>query len=116
MAKDEIIEEGKGNQGTFGRSLMKYVQSRLPYQSYETLDTLADVNPKYRLFQNQGSKREDALQRQSISSSTIINNNAVGDIAMDKGFQDFMYANIQQDKAARIRAVSYTHLTLPTKA
>jgi len=28
---------------------------------------------------------------------------AVGDIAMDKGFQDFMYANIQQDKAARIR-------------
>ena len=51
MAKDEIIEEGKGNQGTFGRSLMKYVQSRLPYQSYETLDTLADVNPKYRLFQ-----------------------------------------------------------------
>ena len=103
MAKDEIIQEGKGNQGTFGRSLMKFVQSRLPYQSYETLDTLADVNPKYRLFQNQGSKREDALQRQSISSSTIINNNAVGDIAMDKGFQDFMYANIQQDKAARIR-------------
>ena len=103
MAKDEIIQEGKGNQGTFGRSLMKFVQSRLPYQSYETLDTLADVNPKYRLFQNQGSKREDSLQRQSISSSTIINNNAIGDIAMDKGFQDFMYANIQQDKAARIR-------------
>ena len=104
MAKeDQIIEEGKGNQGTFGRSLMKFVQSRLPYQSYETLDTLASVNPKYKLFQNQGSKREDALQRQSISSSTIINNNAVGDIAMDKGFQDFMYANIQQDKAARIR-------------
>jgi hypothetical protein len=102
MAK-EVIEEGKGNQGTFGRSLMKFVQSRLPYQSYETLDTLSDVNPKYKLFQNQGSKREDALQRQSISSSTIINNNAVGDIAMDKGFQEFMYANIQQDKGARIR-------------
>ena len=102
MAK-EVIEEGKGNQGTFGRSLMKFVQSRLPYQSYETLDTLSEVNPKYKLFQNQGSKREDALQRQSISSSTIINNNAVGDIAMDKGFQEFMYANIQQDKGARIR-------------
>jgi hypothetical protein len=102
MAK-EVIEEGKGNQGTFGRSLMKFVQSRLPYQSYETLDTLSDVNPKYKLFQNQGSKREDALQRQSISSSTIINNNAIGDIAMDKGFQEFMYANIQQDKGARIR-------------
>ena len=101
--KDKVIEEGKGNQGTFGRSLMKFVQSRLPYQSYETLDTLSDVNPKYKLFQGQGSKREDALQRQSISSSTIINNNAIGDIAMDKGFQEFMYANIQQDKGARIR-------------
>ena len=102
MAK-EVIEEGKGNQGTFGRSLMKFVQSRLPYQSYETLDTLSEVNPKYKLFQHQGSNREDALQRQSISSSTIINNNAIGDIAMDKGFQEFMYANIQQDKGARIR-------------
>ncbi len=94
---------GKGNKNTFGRSLMKYVQSKLPYQSYETIDTLSDVNPKYKLFQNEGSRREDALQKQSISSSTPINNSAVGDIAMDKGFQEFMYANIQQDKGARIR-------------
>ena len=94
---------GKGNKNTFGRSLMKYVQSRLPYQSYQTVETLNDVNPKYKLFQGEGSRREDALQRQSISSSTPINNSAVGDIAMDKGFQEFMYANIQQDKAARIR-------------
>ena len=94
---------GTGNKNTFGRSLMKYVQSRLPYQSYQTIDTLNDVNPKYKLFQGEGSRREDALQRQSISSSTPINNSAVGDIAMDKGFQEFMYANIQQDKAARIR-------------
>ena len=96
MADKKIVEEGKGNQGTIGRSLMKSVQSRLPYQSYETLDTLSDVNPKYKLFQGQGSKREDSLQRQSISSSTIINNNAIGDIAMDKGIQEFMYANIKQ--------------------
>jgi len=82
---------------------MKYVSSRLPYQSYQTIETLNDVNPKYKLFQGEGSRREDALQRQSISSSTQINNSAVGDIAMDKGFQEFMYANIQQDKAARIR-------------
>jgi len=94
---------GTGNKNTFGRSLMKYVSSRLPYQSYQTIETLNDVNPKYKLFQGEGSRREDALQRQSISSSTQINNSAVGDIAMDKGFQEFMYANIQQDKAARIR-------------
>ena len=94
---------GTGNKNTFGRSLMKYVQSRLPYQSYQTIETLNDVNPKYKLFQGEGSRREDALQRQSISSSTPINNSAVGDIAMDKGFKEFMYANIQQDKAARIR-------------
>lgn len=94
---------GTGNKNTFGRSLMKFVQNRLPYQSYQTIETLNDVNPKYKLFQNEGSRREDALQRQSISSSTAVNNSAVGDIAMDKGFQEFMYANIQQDKAARIR-------------
>lgn len=83
--------------------MMKFVQSRLPYQSYQTIETLNDVNPKYKLFQGEGSRREDALQRQSISSSTQINNSSVGDIAMDKGFQEYMYANIQQDKAARIR-------------
>ena len=94
---------GKGNKNTFGRSLMKYVQSKLPYQSYQTIDTLSDVNPKYKLFQGEGSRREDALQKQSISSSTPINNSAIGDIAMDKGFQEFMYANIQQDKGSRIR-------------
>ena len=60
---------GKGNKNTFGRSLMKYVSSRLPYQSYQTVDTLNDVNPKYKLFQGEGSRREDALQRQSISST-----------------------------------------------
>jgi hypothetical protein len=94
---------GQGNKNTFGRSMMKFVQSRLPYQSYQTVETLSDVNPKYKLFQGQGSRREDALQRQSISSSTQVNNSSVGDIAMDKGFQEYMYANIQQDKAARIR-------------
>lgn len=94
---------GQGNKNTFGRSMMKFVQSRLPYQSYQTVETLSDVNPKYKLFQGEGSRREDALQRQSISSSTQVNNSSVGDIAMDKGFQEYMYANIQQDKAARIR-------------
>ena len=94
---------GQGNKNTFGRSMMKFVQSRLPYQSYQTVETLSDVNPKYKLFQGEGSRREDALQRQSISSSTQVNNSSVGDIAMYKGFQEYMYANIQQDKAARIR-------------
>jgi len=39
--------QGKENQGNFGRELMKYVSSRLPYTSLNVADKINQLNPKY---------------------------------------------------------------------
>jgi len=89
---------------TFGRSLMNYINSKLPYQSYSTIDTISKLNPKYKIFQDTGSRRTEALARQSISSNSEINNlDPAGIIGLDNNFTQYMYANIQHDKISRLR-------------
>jgi hypothetical protein len=93
-----------GGSSTFGQSLKNFINTRLPYQSYGTIDTVSKLNPKYRLFQNTGSKRTEALSRQSVSSNTDYNNlDPAGIIGLDNNFTQYMYANIQHDKISRLR-------------
>lgn len=93
-----------GKENTFGRSLMNYVNSKLPYQSYTSIDTISKLNPKFKIFQNTGSKREEALVRQSISSNNeFASLDPAGIIGLDNNFTQYMYANIQHDKIARLR-------------
>jgi len=93
-----------GRESTFGRSLMNYVNNHLPYQSYTVLDTISKLNPKFKEFQDTGSKRTEALSRQSISSSTDYNNlNPGAFFNIDNSFTQYMYANIQADKISRLR-------------
>jgi hypothetical protein len=93
-----------GSSSTFGQSLKNFINTRLPYQSYGTIDTVSKLNPKYRLFQNTGSKRTEALSRQSVSSNTDYNNlDPAGIIGLDNNFTQYMYANIQHDKISRLR-------------
>ncbi len=93
-----------GRESTFGRSLMNYVNNHLPYQSYTVLDTISKLNPKFKEFQDTGSKRTEALARQSISSSTDYNNlNPGAFFNIDNSFTQYMYANIQADKISRLR-------------
>jgi len=100
----EYGNSDSGRESTFGRSLMNYVNSRLPYQSYTVIDTLNKLNPKFKLFQDTGSKRTEALARQSISSNTGFNNiDPAGIIGLDNNFTQYMYANIQHDKISRLR-------------
>jgi hypothetical protein len=95
-------DTGRGN--TVGRSLMNYVNSKLPYQSYTVIDTLNKLNPKYKVFQDTGSKRTEALSRQSISSNTDFNSiDPAGIVGLDNNFTQYMYANIQHDKITRLR-------------
>ena len=89
---------------TFGRSLMNYVNSKLPYTSYSVVDTVSKLNPKYKIFQDTGSKRAEALMRQSVSSNSDYNSiDPAGIIGLDNNFTQYMYANIQHDKIARLR-------------
>lgn len=90
-----------GDDGTFGKTLMKFITNRLPYQSYSTVTPLDQLNPKYKEFAENGSKRIEALQRQSISASTLYNNTPIPGL-IDSYRDAYLYANIQQDKASRL--------------
>ena len=92
-----------GRSSTFGKELMTYISSKLPYSGVNSVQTTDEINPKYRYFQNTGTRRAEVLSKYSISQSYDFNNQAVGEIAGDKRFSEIMYANIQKDKPARIR-------------
>ena len=90
-----------GRASTFGRNLIQYIQSRLPYSNVEPEGN--QLNPKYNIFKKTGMKRAEALAKASVSSSNPYNNIPIGDFAKDSSFGDVMYANIQEDKNGRIR-------------
>ena len=92
-----------GKISTFGRDLMSYISSKLPYGNFEVSDLTNNLNPKYKYFENTGSKRAEVLSRHSISQNFDYNNNPIGDITADKRYSEVMYANIQKDKLARVR-------------
>lgn len=101
----EIDYSSANNRGTstFGQTLQKFISERLPYNNYSVIDILGQLNPKYSLFQDTGSRRTEAIAKHSISSSTGINETSLGAIASDVSVTNYLYANIQADKSARIR-------------
>jgi hypothetical protein len=100
----EYGNSSTGKENTFGRSLMNYVNTYLPYGTYNTLDTIEKLNPKFVDFQDTGSKRSEALSKHSISSNTQFNNDSPSAFFnIDTNFTQYMYANIQADKISRLR-------------
>lgn len=98
------LNASSGRESTFGRSLTNYVNSYLPYQSYTVIDTISKLNPKFRTFQDTGSKRTEALSRQSISSTSEFNDiSPTAFFNIDSNFTQYMYSNVQADKISRIR-------------
>ena len=94
------------NEGsTFGRGLMSYVASKLPYsQSYDMIDDIARVNPKYKEFYKTGTRRDELLTYHSISTNRQgADGNPMASVAIDKNYHAFMYANVDYDKSKRLR-------------
>ena len=89
-----------GRASTFGRSLVQYIQNRLPYAGGVEDEAL---NTKYKYFAKAGIRRAEALARSSVSSSNPYNNLPLGDFGKDTSFADVMYANVQDDKGGRLR-------------
>ena len=92
-----------GRTSTFGRELMNYISSKLPYSGYDLSKVTDNLNPKYKYFETTGTRRAEVLSKYSISQNFEYNNNSVGSIVSDKQYSDIMYANIQKDKGARVR-------------
>jgi hypothetical protein len=94
--------QGDDRFGGFGRNLYKFISNKLPYSNYELEDKFNQLNPKFKVFHDQGSGRGEALVRQSISSSTTYSDNFAANIYRDLNYHQFMYANIQGDKPRRL--------------
>ena len=92
-----------GKTSTFGRELMSYISSKLPYTGIDIAKLTDTLNPKYKYFEDTGSRRAEVLSRHSISQNFDYNNASLGQITADKHYSQVMYANVQKDKAARIR-------------
>lgn len=93
-----------GNDSTFGRQLMSYVQSKLPYSNREnTIDDVDSLNPKYKHFFKTGTRRTELIQKHAISTVKTGEDMPMGGVNIDKKYLDYMYANIDVDKEKRIR-------------
>jgi len=95
-------EQDPNRESTFGRDLMKFISSKLPYQSLNIADRINTLNPKYAEFFDKGTKREEALSRQSISSSLTFTDDLYANVVQNKDYHNFMYANLQPDKGRRL--------------
>jgi len=95
-------QPNKGKNSTFGRSLMKYVASKLPYNSVpDILDNIEDLNPKYKLFYKTGTKRDEALAQHSVSQ-TNMSIDEIGAIGADSNYSHYLYAHVDPDKYKRL--------------
>jgi hypothetical protein len=93
-----------GNDSTFGRQLMSYVQSKLPYTSNNnTIENVDELNPKYKHFFKTGTRRTELIQKHAISTVKAGEDVPMGGFNIDKKYLDYMYANIDVDKGKRIR-------------
>lgn len=91
-----------GRTSTFGRNLMSYIQNKLPYSNIVDTEN-NELNPKYKTFASVGMRRSEALTKHSISLSNEYNNMPIGSMDKDTSFGQVMYANIQENKSARMR-------------
>ena len=77
---------------------------RLPYSTSQVLDDVSEYNPKYKHFYSAGTRREESLARHSVSQMTSSDNEwAEGAVGVNTNYHSFMYANVDFDKAKRLR-------------
>lgn len=98
-----MADINNGKSSTFGRNLMQYVASKLPFSGTNSLDVTDELNPKYRYFQDTGERRSEALANQSISQNFEFNTTPIGSITSDTTYGNVLYANVQKDKLARVK-------------
>lgn len=94
--------QDSGRKTTFGRSLMKYIGSKMPYTSLDTISNINEINPKYKLFYDTGTRRDNILNKHSVSQQ-IGQEEPLGTLSVDKNYHNFMYANVDHDKGKRLR-------------
>jgi hypothetical protein len=88
-------------ESTFGRELMRFVSSNIPYTGYRLIDRIAELNPKFETFYDKGAKQQENLINKSVATSVQYDEPAAN-VLRNKEYYDFMYANVQPDKGKRV--------------
>jgi hypothetical protein len=91
----------QGGTSSAGSSFISTLLVKTPF-SYKILQNIEALNPKYEIFHDLASSRDEKLRKLSIAvpTSTDI---AGGQIMVNKDYQQFMYANIDLDKIRRLQ-------------
>ena len=72
--------------------------------STKIIDNIQKVNPRYKDFFDAGSNKEELLVKHSVSThKSEESKHPMASVALDKNYHAFMYANVDYDKAKRLR-------------
>jgi hypothetical protein len=85
-----------------GKSFINTVIAKLPF-SYQIVDNITALNPKYEVFSDLSSDRDLRVNQQSVFKTDFENEVGLGSLLVDKNFQKFMYANLDLDKVKRLQ-------------
>lgn len=88
-----------------GRNFVTSILSKLPYIK-DVVETDTN-NPKYELFDRLSKNRELKIMQQSVITGPFMNKDSTdyynpGAITSDKGYQNYIYAQIDSDKLRRL--------------
>jgi hypothetical protein len=89
---------GAAGTSSAGQSFISTLVARMPY-TYKVIQNAIEANPKYDLFNNLASRKEQRMQQQSIFQS---NEGGAGMMMIDKRYHQIMYADVDTDKVRRI--------------
>lgn len=93
-----------GRESTFGRRFTAAIANNMPYaSSHEVIDHVDRLNPLFKHFHKSGTLRDEALQRRSVHTVKPEVEHGVGDVAVERQFHSYMYANVDADKGKRLR-------------
>lgn len=100
-------------------TLLSSFVSRLPF-AYQIVDAMVKNNPKFYLFKDQSSVKDEMLQDQSVflsqpnTGTGYSANGTPGSFSVNKDYQAFIYASLDKDKGRRImdyrRMAAYAEL------
>lgn len=91
-----------GRSSTYNRSMQSYLKDRGPF-NLNVIETEEALNTKYKHFHAVGLRRPEAIARHSVALNNEFNNTTFASIDQDKSFGDYMYAQLSEDKAGRLR-------------
>ena len=87
-----------------GKGFINMLMSRIPF-SYNIIDSITALNPKYDVFRELIRDKETRLTQQSVfkMQAGMDLEDGLGSILVNKSFQQLLYSNVEFDKIKRLQ-------------